>query len=218
MLGQHHSVTCNIFGVEHNDLITLTYKWIKENGTAHVVGTNSKTLNFSPVKTSDAAQYICNVIIRLNQQSKTLNTTHDLYIQGRSQSVHGWLYNQCSHIHLALHRHTVPNPTNVTVESHPASPICPIGSDVTLTCTVKLSSAVDVPVFLNIQWTSPDQFVVSNTLRMFTLHTTVNTTITSFTRSQSGNYTCTATVYSASPFHTGNGSLSGIAEIGQCMD
>ena len=89
MLGQYHYVTCNIFGVEHNDLITLTYTWIKENGTAHIiVGTNSKTLNFSPVKMSDAAQYICNVVIRVNQQSKVINTTHDLYIQGEQQSVH----------------------------------------------------------------------------------------------------------------------------------
>ena len=113
--------------------------------------------------------------------------------------------------------HTVPNPTDVTVTSSPASPIHPIGSDVTLTCYVALSSAVDAPVSLNIQWTGPDQFLVNTTSWMATSYVTVNTTIPSFGRSQSGNYICTATVYSASPFHTGNGSLSGIAEIGQCM-
>ena len=59
--------------------------------------------------------------------------------------------------------YTVPPPVNVTVTSDPVSPIRPIGSAVSLSCTVELSPAVDVPVTVNTVWTGPDRFMTTNT-------------------------------------------------------
>ena len=86
---------------------------------------------------------------------------------------------------------------SVTVTSDPVSPIRPIGSDVTLTCTVELSPAVDVPVTVNTVWTGPDMFMTTNTAQ----HVMGNTyrslvMVSSFGRDKSGNYTCSVSVSS----------------------
>ena len=109
--------------------------------------------------------------------------------------------------------YTVPDPVNVTVTSSPASPIWPVGSNVTLVFSVELSPKVDVPVYLSLQWSGPN-WSLNNTALILATIVTVDATITPFSSNQSGNYTCTATVYSASLFHTGHGSFSRIAEIG----
>ena len=44
---------------------------------------------------------------------------------------------------------------SVYATSHPVRIIRPIGSNVTLTCTVELSPVVDVPVTVNTVWTGP---------------------------------------------------------------
>ena len=91
----------------------------------------------------------------------------------------------------------------VTVASDPVSPIRPVGSDVTLTCTVKLSPAVDVPVTVNTMWTGPDRFMITNTAQPVMGSATTYTStamVSSFGRYQSGNYTCTATVTPISLF------------------
>ena len=100
--------------------------------------------------------------------------------------------------------------------SDPASSICirPVGSDVTLTCTVELtmSPAMDVPVTVNTVWTGPDRFMVTNTAQPVMGSTTTYTStamVTSFGRDQSGVYTCTANVSSTSSLLTiGSGSQS----------
>ena len=56
----------------------------------------------------------------------------------------------------------VPNPM-VVVSSDPVSPIRPVGSDVTLTCTVNLSTVVNVEVDVNTVWTGPAGFMTTNT-------------------------------------------------------
>ena len=100
----------------------------------------------------------------------------------------------------------MPPVSNVTVTSDPVSPIHPFESpNVTLTCTVELSPAVDVPVTVNTVWTEPDGFMTnSNTKPSLDLDSvttyTFTTVIRSFHRNHSGNYSCSATVTSPSPF------------------
>ena len=86
------------------------------------------------------------------------------------------------------------------VSNDPVSPIHP-GSDVTLTCTVELDPAVDIPVIVNAVLTGPDGFMTTNTAQPVMGSTTTYTStvvVSSFGRDQSGVYTCTAAVSSTS--------------------
>ena len=92
----------------------------------------------------------------------------------------------------------VPAPHSVEVTSNKAIPIRSIESNITLTCTVQLSQAVDVPVTVNIQMTDPDGQLLTTTspaMNGFIYTTTV--TIVLFGRSKSGDYTCTSYVTSS---------------------
>ena len=100
------------------------------------------------------------------------------------------------------------------VTSNPPSPVRSIGSNVILTCAVELNRGVDVPVHLNIDISGAGNLSMNESLLIHETSATVNVTITPFHSFQSGNYTCTVTVHSMSPFHTGFGSLAGFAEIG----
>ena len=84
----------------------------------------------------------------------------------------------------------MPNP-DVVITSSPTSPIRPVGSTVTLTCTVDLDPLVnDVPVTVNAQITGPTGvLMIVNTTEY-----TSTSIVSSFGRNQSGEYTCTSTV------------------------
>ena len=116
---------------------------------------------------------------------------------------------------MMIHPVSVPNPMVVAISSDPVSPIRPVGSDVTLTCTVELSPAVDVPVTVNIVWTGPDGVTLSSTTPVMESLTRYTSTamVSSFGRDQSGVYTCIATLSSASSFITDSGSQSGTARV-----
>ena len=91
-------------------------------------------------------------------------------------------------------------PIAMNILSDSLSPIRPIGSAVTLTCTVELSPAVDVPVTVNTVWTGPDGFMTTNTAQpvMGSTTTYISTAmVTSFGRDQSGEYICSVNVISA---------------------
>ena len=98
----------------------------------------------------------------------------------------------------------------MNVTSHPVSPIQAIGSNVTLTCIVELSPAVDVPVTVNTVWSGPPGFGTTNTAQtvMGSNATYISTAmVSSFNRKKSGDYTCTATVISESPYITNSSSF-----------
>lgn len=98
---------------------------------------------------------------------------------------------------------SVPPSTSVMVTSAPASPIRPVESDVILTCTVELSTLVDVSVIVTTVWTGPAGFRYTNTAQpaMGSTSTYISTaTVSSFGRDESGIYTCVATVSSVSSF------------------
>ena len=110
---------------------------------------------------------------------------------------------------------SVPNPT-VTVTSDQPNPIGSVGANVTLTCIVELSPAVDVPVTVNTEWTGPYWFRTTNTAQPVIGSTTTYTStamVSSFGRDQSGDYTCTATVSSTSSLLTSSGSHSGTTNV-----
>ena len=54
-------LTCSVSGAENLNPVT-TYRWTKNSGTQ--VGTNSNTLFFTPLRLTNAASYVCEVIIR----------------------------------------------------------------------------------------------------------------------------------------------------------
>ena len=86
----------------------------------------------------------------------------------------------------------------VAISSDPVSPIRPVGSDVTLTCTVELSPAVVVPdrVTVNTVWTGPDGVTLSPTTPVMENLTRYTSTamVDSFGRDHSGDYNCSATI------------------------
>ena len=85
------------------------------------------------------------------------------------------------------------------VSSNILNPIRPVGSTVTLICTVEYSPAVtvDIPVIMNTVWTGPAGFMATNIAVQVDATTYVSIMlISSFGIEQSGNYTCAATVSS----------------------
>ena len=73
--------------------------------------------------------------------------------------------------------------------------IRPIGSTVTLTCTADLDPAIDVPVTVNIQLSDPAGSPLSTTTPSVSGSTyTTAAIISSFGRSDSGVYNCSAVV------------------------
>ena len=90
----------------------------------------------------------------------------------------------------------MPNPT-VIIISTPVSPIHPIGSDVTLTCTVDLSPLVDVPVTVTAQISGPMGVAITpgtNSVMENATRYTSASMVFRFERDQSGEYTCMANV------------------------
>ena len=99
---------------------------------------------------------------------------------------------------------TAPTPSLV-ISSNIPNPIRPIGSAVTLTCTMELSltCAVDVPVTVNTSWTGPAGFMRTGTAQPAMGSTIIYTStvvVSSFGTDQSGNYTCKVTVEIKSSF------------------
>ena len=111
---------------------------------------------------------------------------------------------------------SVPNPS-VSVISDQPNPIRPIGSTVTLTCTVVLAEYVE-GLTVNTEWTGPNGFSENGMAQHMGSTTTYTRTamVSSFGRDQSGDYTCTATVSSTSSFFTNSmGSSSTRVTVGK---
>ena len=85
----------------------------------------------------------------------------------------------------------VPSPS-VTLSRDPESGILRHGDNLTLTCTIQLDGAIDTGVVVTVVWTgniSPDNLTMnSDTVYESTV------TFSSLDTSNSGDYTCTATV------------------------
>ena len=104
------------------------------------------------------------------------------------------------------------------ITSTPVSPIRPIRSTVTLTCTVDLSPLVDVPVNVTAQISGPMGVTilpVTNSVMESTTRYTSTATVSLFERDLSGEYTCTANVAleTANPFIIGGAGVTGMDKI-----
>ena len=83
--GGSYNLTCCVYGVE-NLHPTLTYHWIRNNVTLMQAGTNSSMLLFSPLRLSDAGEYVCHVIIASDHLANNVTRTSfpkDIVIQGK---------------------------------------------------------------------------------------------------------------------------------------
>ena len=61
--GEDYQLTCSVSGVENLNP-TIAYQWMKNSGSSQtLLGTNSNTLSFTPLRLSDAASYGCEVTI-----------------------------------------------------------------------------------------------------------------------------------------------------------
>ena len=67
---------------------------------------------------------------------------------------------------------------------------------------MELSSAIDIPVTVNMIWTGPNGFMTTQTVKgiVETTNFSATTMIFSFGKTQSGNYTCTASINSTALF------------------
>ena len=104
------------------------------------------------------------------------------------------------HLSISL-LHAVPGPEYVSVTSNPASPVM-VDSNVSITCTVKLSPEIDSTVAVNTQMTDPaGSNTVTDPISSGSSSIYAATMmISSFGRNESGNYICAANVRSMSPF------------------
>ena len=85
-----------------------------------------------------------------------------------------------------------------------------------MTCTVELSSVVNILVTVITEWTGPAGFVANTTAQPVedsTTNYTSTAVVGSFGRNESGVYTCTATITTTSPFLRDSASSSGTARI-----
>ena len=182
-------------GIE-STITTITYRWTKINGTTQMtVDTHSSILSFSPLKLSDAGQYICEATIG----SQMYGSIEYIYIQSEL-STHKGLVLATNIFMLFFSTTLVSAPRYINSVSDPVSPIQPIGSNVTLTCTVELSPAVDVPVIVNIKLTDPSGKLLPATTPSVSVSGSIYTSkvmIASFRRNQSGVYSYVSTINSS---------------------
>ncbi len=62
--GQDYALTCGIIGAENLNP-NITYQWTKDSGRNRTkIRNQSSSILFSPLKLSDAGQYVCHVIVQ----------------------------------------------------------------------------------------------------------------------------------------------------------
>ena len=203
--GENYNLVCHLLGIDQSQSM-VSYQWTKSNSTSQTQVGTTNTLSFTPLKLSDAGQYICTVTV----DNEMYGAIEYVSVDSKFKIVQ-LLFTMTDHKSLS---HTVPAPLSVLVTSNKANPIRPIGSNVTLTCRVELSPAVDVPVTVNIQLTDPTgQSLAATTPSMDGSTYTSTSNISSFGRSKSGDYTCTSSVTSSLPYLINSGTKSATLKL-----
>ena len=72
------SLTCILSGADNVDA-TVSYQWIKNNGTRTQLGSNTNRLSFSPLRLSDAGEYYCIAFVLTSYLQDPINTTSGLF-------------------------------------------------------------------------------------------------------------------------------------------
>ena len=60
--GENYQLTCSVSGAGNLNPNT-TYRWTKDNGTQTEFMSTTNTLNFSPLRLTNAADYVCEATI-----------------------------------------------------------------------------------------------------------------------------------------------------------
>ena len=110
----------------------------------------------------------------------------------------------------------MPAPTVVTVTA-PVGVIIAGTRSLSLTCTVELTTAVDIPVTVNTVWTGPDMTTVTPTSSVMESLTRY-IIMANVDAARGGNYTCQASIDSSSQFISESENTSGLSTItvGEC--
>ena len=100
--GEDYQLTCSISGVG-NLSPTTTYRWTKNSGSGQTqVETNSNTLSFTPLRLSDAASYICEIIVSSNYLSGDIMAvsvnSQDIMIQSKYHAYQCIIPDRCIHL------------------------------------------------------------------------------------------------------------------------
>ena len=193
--GENFDLSCTVLGAE-NINPTIAYQWIKSNGSQTMVGTDSNTLSFTPLRLSSASMYICMVTITSSY------LTGD-FVAMDSQEIHvqsKYLSGDCPSITIYYictnNLYTVPT-ASLMVTSNVANFIR-VGSDVTLTCAIEYGTTVvdsDLSLLMVDAQLSRDGTPLTLTGPTVTGTTfTYTIQLNSFGMNDSGNYNCSATV------------------------
>ena len=106
-----------------------------------------------------------------------------------------WLHSYLIFVLLQHLLPLVPAPTAVTIT--PPVGVIIAGSSPSLTCTVELSLAVDVPVTVNTVLSGPDvMFMPGNSVPAVMVNLTTYTSTVTVNAARNGSYSCQATVNS----------------------
>ena len=71
--GQNYEFTCSVSGAENLNPNT-TYKWTKNNGTQTKFMSNLGNFSFTPLRLTDAANYVCEATIESDYLTNTIVT------------------------------------------------------------------------------------------------------------------------------------------------
>ena len=168
-------------------------------------GNFSKSLLFSPLRTSHAGRYECVVDIMVVNDMKVFHMSVNR--ECKLLSVRN------ANTHKNFFYCTVPPPTAVTIRKTVGTIFAE--SSLTLICTVELNPGVDTEVMVNAVWITPnerrEQELPSDPVNTNTYENTA--VFSSVQVSDSGEYTCIAIITSSLEFITGNPTLSGRKNI-----
>ena len=237
--GQKYTLECNV-SIITGLTDTPTVTWLHPNGTesgdsftiSPDTPPSSSTLTFTPLTISHAGQYTCegsiespaldspltvretqNVTVQCNIFAYEIYSVHFILKDVDLSSVTVDSSLMICYLIVML-SHSVPSPTAVTVTASPDGPFIVDGHPLSLTGTIKLSEAVNIAVTVNTVWSGPSgtQFTTTTSVASMVTATTYTSTatISSVETSDSGEYTCTATVSSTSPFLTDSENIQGI--------
>ena len=102
--GEDYQLTCSISAGGVGNLgPTTTYRWTKNSGSGQTqVETNSNTLSFTPLRLSDAASYICEIIVSSNYLSGDIMavsvSSQDIMIQSKHHAYQCIIPDRCIHL------------------------------------------------------------------------------------------------------------------------
>ncbi|XP_064386053.1 sushi, von Willebrand factor type A, EGF and pentraxin domain-containing protein 1-like [Halichondria panicea] len=129
LIGQLYNWTCTV-SLFPGLTRTPTAQWLKVTMGEEINNLNRSTLNFSPLRTSDAGRYRCQGNVSTTVHSQSLSDSNDIDIIVQ-----------------------IPTPSVTIMRSVSDSALFANQSVVTFTCQVSVHKDIDTPVTLSLTWT-----------------------------------------------------------------